>query len=178
MISLKKLVTLASCLVLTASFYAGLSIKKIEAYQYSPIGANTDATRNRELLWVYNATANGHDVGDVVVWTDGSVADGLEIDQTTTANNGLVAGVIAVSSVSATSWGWLQTHGYHSAVRIAVANSAGDSLVTSGTAEAATVYTMAQATGTAANEGRTFGVLGVALEATTTSTTVKALLYR
>lgn len=129
---------------------------------------------------VYNSDTDAKEVGDVVVWKDGSTfGDGMEITTTTTANNGLVAGVICEHTISGNGWGFVQTHGYHSGITIGVANSAGDSLVTSGTAEAAGVYSVLQATGTqASGEARTFGVFAVALEATTSSTTVKGFIYR
>lgn len=149
-----------------------------KAFQYGNAAlSNTDAGRHRELLWVYNSDNVAHEDGDVVVWFDGSTSDGLEISTTTTANNGLVAGV-CFGDISATSWGFIQTHGYHDSVTIGVANSAGDMLVTSTTGEAAGVYSVAQATGTGANQSAIFGVFAVALEATTSSTTVKAFIIR
>lgn len=145
------------------------------AYQFGSGSMNTDEERHRQVLWVYNADNVAHEDGDVVVWTDGSLADGLEISTTSTANNGLVAGV-CLGDIPANSWGWLLTRGYHDSITIGVANSAGDALVTSSTAEAAGVYSVAQATGTSSNQSNTWGVFAVALEATTSSTTVKGIV--
>ena len=133
------------------------------AFQFGSGSMNTDEQRHRQLLWSYNADVVAHEDGDVVVWNDGSIQDGVEIETTTTANNGLVAGVV-LGDIAATSWGWVQTHGYHDSITVGTV-SAGDSLVTSTTGEQAAAYTIAQATGTAANEGAIFGVFGVALAA-------------
>ena len=174
----KKAVLFLSTVLMSGALFLSVQTKqRAIAYQFTSIQSETDSTRHRQLLWAYNADSVAHENGDVVVWYDGT-NDGLEFSTTTTANNGLVAGVVAPKTVAATSWGFIQTHGYHSAITIGVANSAGDALVTSTTGEAAGVYSVAQATGTASNQSNTFGVLGVALEATTSSTTVKGFILR
>lgn len=144
----------------------------------NPALANTDEERNAVYEWVYNSDDVAHEAGDVVVYKDGTY-DGVEISTTTTANNALVAGVVAYGETcAATSWCKIQVAGYHPAVTISVANSARDALVTSTTGEGAGVYSVAQATGTLTGESASFGVFAVALEATTSSTTVKAFLFR
>lgn len=136
-------------------------------------GRVDDPLRNRDVIAVYNADDVSHSAGSVLVWKDGTT-DGLEVSSTTTANNSLVAGVVPYGvTIAAQSYGLLQTSGYHQAIKIGVANSAGDSLVTSTTGEKATPYTILMATATAAR-----GVFATALEATTSSTTVKGFIYR
>lgn len=176
MISSKKLLAL-SVLLATSLLTSAVFWKKADANQAQTIGLNTDAERNRELLWVYNADNVAHEVGDVVVWTDGSISDGVEITTTTTGNNGLVAGVVAMSDIPATTWGFIQTHGYHSGITITGSVAAGDSLVTSGTGEAGATYTIAQATGTAANQAIIRGVFAAAL-ASDSGGVVKGFIYR
>lgn len=136
------------------------------AYQFGSGTMNTDEERNQCLLRVLNADAVAHEAGDVLVWKDGTY-DGLEVSTTTSANIRLIAGFVPYGyTLPASDWGWLQTCGYHPAITIAVANSAGDCLGTSTTAEATDVTTTAGACG------------AVALEATTSSTTVKGLIHR
>lgn len=173
---LKTSLLFAGFLSLAAVGSLFINTQRVVAYQLTSSGAITDASRNRVLIRVLNSDAVAHEVGDVLVWKD-STYDGVNVATTTTANNGLVAGVVALDTLAASSEGWLQVSGYHSGVTIAVANAAGDSLVTSTTAEGATKYTIAMATGAAANQAAiATGVFGVALEATTSSTTVKALI--
>lgn len=155
----------------------GVFGSSVKAYQFGSGSMNTDEERNRIVIQVYNADTVAHEDGDVAVWNDGSIQDGVEVTTTTTANNGLVAGVFLGDCPAAT-WCTLLTHGYHDSVTIAVANSARDALVTSTTGEAAGVYSVAQATGTASGEATSFGVFATALEATTSSTTVKAFIHR
>lgn len=159
---------------------AGMAVNKVYSECVEEIGL-TDGKRNVDVnadcIWAYNSDNVAHEKGDVVVYFDGT-NDGIEFSTTTTANNGLVMGVVANDTIAATSYGWIQKRGYHSGITIGVANSAGDSLVTSTTGEAAGVYSVAQATGTATGESQSFGVFAVALEATTSSTTVKGFLFR
>jgi hypothetical protein len=174
---MKKAGLLAAFVFLAGLMLTAIDTQQAVALHINPSLKDTDALRHRVLLWVYNADNVAHEDGDVVVWTDGSVADGLEITTTTTANNGLVAGVVAPDTIAATAYGFIQLSGYHDGVTIGVANSAGDSLVTSTTGESAGLYTIAMATGAAANQAAIdTGVFGVAFEATTTSTTVKAII--
>ncbi len=153
-------------------------VARLFAAYGNPIQDATQGESTAEFISVYNADDVTHEVGDVVVFAANSTYD-LAITTTTTANNGLVAGVIAGQDCAAATFCRVQVAGYHGGVTIGVANSAGDSLVTSTTGEAAGVYSVVQATGIAgSNQATTFGVFGVALEATTSSTTVKAWLMR
>jgi len=160
-----------------AALALGLSVTAVRAYQDNPILGQLDSGRNHRHIEVLNADNVAHEVGDVLVWKDGTY-DGIEVSSTTTANNGLVAGVVCEREMPANGVGFIQVQGYHSAITIGVANSAGDSLVTSTTGEAAGVYSVAQATGTASGQSQVNGVFAVALEATTSSTTVKGFIYR
>ena len=182
---IKKALLLASFLTLAAFGGVLIESKRAVAYQLSGIGDAGGSERNRVLITVFNDDAVAHEVGDVVVWSDGSTHDdGIEITTTTTAHNNLVAGVVALYDIPGNSFGYIQTSGYHAAVTIGVANSAGDALVTSTTAEAVGVFAVTgttTTTGTAvtiAEVVRVFSVVGIALEATTSSSTVKVLLNR
>lgn len=124
----------------------------------------TDEERNAEYETLYNSDAVAHEVGDVVVYKDGTY-DGLEISSTTSAGNKLVAGIIALRDCPATSWCTVQVSGYHAAITVDVATAAGDALSTSTTAEAATVDNTAGP-----------DQFAICLEATTSSTTVKGIL--
>lgn len=158
----KKLVALSALLVASLLTTAVFQ-KQADAYQFRGISQNTDAGRHAQLLWVRNADNVAHEDGDVVVWTDGSVADGLEISTTTTGNNGLVAGVVAQTSIAAGEWGFIQTHGYHGSIQVTGTVAAGDSLVTSSTGEVGATITIAQSTGAAANQSLIKGVYAHAL---------------
>jgi hypothetical protein len=147
------------------------------AYQFGGGSRNIDATRNQMKIQVYNADNVAHEVGDVVVWTDGSVSDGVEVTTTTTANNSLVAGVVVDADIPAASWGWIQTMGYHATVTVTGTVTAGDQICTSTTGEAARAYTIADSTGTAAGQGEDNGVFGVALTSDSGGT-VKAFIHR
>ncbi len=137
------------------------------------IGLNTDAGRNSTYLSVYNSDNVDHEAGSVLVYKDGTY-DGVEVSSTTSAANPLVAGAVPYGeTLLATSWGRVQVTGYHPAVLIAVANSAGDSLVTSTTGEKATTLTLAIATTTVSAQQAVFGT---AFEATTSSTNVKCII--
>ena len=114
-----------------------------------------------EYVTVLNADAVAHEVGDIVVWSDLST---MTVSTTTSANLRNFAGVVAFKDLAANGKGLIQTFGYHSAISIGVANSSGDCLGTSTTAEVAGVTTTAGA------------CIAVALEATTSSTTVKGLI--
>lgn len=141
-------------------------------------GAAEDASRSAEYMYVYNADRVSHPVGSVMVFNAPATNyPGLEVSTTTTANNSLVAGVVALNAIPATGWGFIQTYGYHPAVKIAQANTAGDILVTTTTAESSGLFTIAMATGTATQEGKqAYGPFAITLETTTSSTTVKAFI--
>lgn len=155
---------------------AALSVLLMSVPSYArysnPALKDSDAQRNAVYEWVYNSDNVAHEVGDVVVYKDGTY-DGVEVSTTTTAANPLVAGVVVGNTIAATSWGNIQVAGYCPTVTIGVANAAGDPLVTSTTGEAAGVLDIATATTTVSAQSAVFAV---AFEATTTSTTVKAIL--
>lgn len=166
----------AAFILVAGLFSVFTHVKHIEAYQtHAVLSGSSDASTNALYVGVKNADDVAHEIGDVVVWNDGT-DDGVEVTTTTTANHGLVAGVVALKDIPASGLGLVQVAGYHSAVTVAVATSAGDTLVTSTTGEAATTYTLAMATGSLTNEATTLGPFAVAFEATTTSTTVKAII--
>lgn len=151
---MKKLLLAIAVLGISAGVYAKNA---------GEAGAATNPARNAQYLWVLNADAVAHEVGDIVVWKDGTY-DGVEVSTTTSADSKLVAGIVAQATLPASDWGFIQVSGYHSAITIGVANSAGDCLGTSTTAEAAGVTTTAGA------------CIATALEATTSSTTVKGMI--
>lgn len=156
--NLKKM--LFSPLFVLAVSLAGLSVG---AYQFGGGSVNTDEERNQIKIQVYNTDNVAHEVGDVLVWKDGSISDGVEVSSTTTANNSLVAGVVVDNTIAATSWGWIQTSGYHGSITVTGTVTAGDLLTTSTTGEAGRTYTVVDSTGSIAGEGDDFGVYGVAL---------------
>lgn len=153
--------------LLAAGFLvAGLgSYMAIQAGLSNPIGAQTDPAVNNVYMQVYNADNVTHEVGDVVVWYDGSLTDGIEITTTTTANNSLVAGVVDIKDISATSYGLILVSGYTDDLATDTNVAAGDNLVTSTTGEVCTTYTLAMSTGALTNEAIKQGVFGVALTA-------------
>lgn len=143
------------------------SAVSVKAFQASGASGRDDAARHAEYLWVRNSEASTALAnGDVVEWYDGTTVDGLEVKLGSTGDQKLVAGV-AIGAVAAGEWGFIQVRGYHSAIKIATANSAGDGLSIG-------------ATSGKAKSDNTAGMdnFGVALEATTSSTTVKGFIYR
>lgn len=157
--------------------FVGLAtVKSVSATHTNPSLSTTEAKRNANYVYVYNEDAADHEAGDVCIYVLPASATypGLSVSTTTTANVARVAGVVPYGeTLKASKWGRLQTYGYHPAVTIAVANSAGDGLITSTTAEAAGVLSIATSTTTVTAD---HAVFGIALEATTSSTTVKTLL--
>ncbi len=172
----KKLVALSALLV-TSLLTSAIFQKKADAYQFRQISSNTDAGRHAQLEWVYNSDVLAHETGDVVVWKDGSVADGLEVSTTTTANHGLVAGVVVDRTIDAAGWGFIQTHGYCNSINVTGTVAAGDPLVTCTTGEVGATRTIAQSTGTAANEALIEGVYATALTSDSGGT-VKGFIIR
>lgn len=153
----------------------GVSFSLSHARFGNPALANTDPQRNAEFESFHNEDDVTHEVGDVVVYKDDD-HDGVDISTTTTANNSLVAGVIAVRDCPADTWCTVQTKGYHSAITVTGTVAAGDLLTTSTTGEAARAYTIADSTGTTAGQGEDFGVFAVALTADA-SNTVKGFIF-
>lgn len=125
----------------------------------------TDVKSHNMLIFVKNTSGSAVENGDVVAWKDGTI-DGLEVTSTATANSKLVAGIVYPNTIADGAWGTVMVYGYHSAITIGVANSAGDCLGTSTSAEATGITTTAGA------------CVATALEATTSSTTVKGLVHR
>lgn len=147
----KKLVLVAAFLGLTGVVHAN---------QGSGDMTLTSGGRNAEYLRVYNGDAyQTREIGDVVVYVDGTY-DGVEIGTTTTVNNALVAGVVAHADIAPLTWGWIQVAGYNDDIACDTAVAAGDSLITSGTAEASTSFTVLIATSTSPED---HGVFAVAL---------------
>lgn len=162
---------------LASSLIASVFINtRLYAAYGNPVMDVRNPESTAEYITVQNGAAEVLEVGDVVVFQIDTTY-GIEVVETTTANNGLVAGVIAQKDCAVGDTCVVQTRGYNGAVNVDVATSAGDTLVTSGTGEFSTVYTVAQSTGTSANQSRAAGPFAVALEATTSSTTVKAFLF-
>lgn len=153
---MKKVIGAVSALFLGAALFAG----DVDLTNASEVA---DATKYNKLLRVYNADAVAHENGDVVVFQyDSTYA--LEVATTTSADSKLVAGIVYPKTMAANSWGTIMVYGYHPAITIGVANSSGDCLGTSTTAEATGVTTAQGA------------CVAVALEATTSSTTVKGFV--
>ena len=123
-------------------------------------GASTD---KNILVEVYNADSNALENGDVVVYALDSTR-GLAVTDTTSADSPKVAGIVYPNTIAVGGYGTIMIYGYHPAVSVAVAHADGALLGTSTTAEATGVVT---AVGS---------VVAVALEATTSSTTVKAFV--
>jgi hypothetical protein len=171
-------------LLLVAGVMAGVAMiggRGLYAYITNQATTATSPAANALFVPVHNEDNVAHEVGDVVVWSD-NTHDGVDVTTTTSANAPLVAGVVAIKDIPASGYGLVQVAGYHSAVTISVANSAGDALVTSTTGESAGVFTVTgttTTTGTAATSTELLnyrGVFGVALEAGTSSTTIKAII--
>ncbi len=155
---MKKLVASMFALVLGAVAFADTKVG-------DAVKDRTDVTSHNLLITVKNVTASAVENGDVVLWKDGTI-DGLEVEAAASANSKLVAGIVYPNTIAAGAWGTVMVYGYHPAITIGVANSAGDCLGASGTAEATAVTTTAGA------------CVATALEATTSSTTVKGLVHR
>lgn len=120
-------------------------------------GSATDPSNRAEYIYVHNTDALVHEVGTILVWKD-STYDGVDVSSTVSANNALVAGVVAIRDIPASGWGFIQVYGYHATVATDGNVTAGDSLVTSTTGEQCTPYTILMATATAAR-----GIFGTAL---------------
>lgn len=149
---MNKLLVAASLLVFGVAAHA------------APAGAFGDPTDTlNQYVYVENADAVAHEVGDIVVWSDIST---MKVSTTASASDNLVAGVVAHNDLPASGKGFIQTYGYHPGVTVGVATAVGDMLVTSTTEEAAGVN----------NSGEATAVFGSATEVTTTSTTVKCFI--
>jgi hypothetical protein len=164
----KGLGAVASLAVLAGVIGVGLS-RKASADLTNPVVSNTDPAGNAQFIWCHNLDAVDHGVGSVVVYSGTSaVLPGVDVSTTTSADSALVAGVVALNTLPASGYGWVQVAGYNSAIKVTVATSAGDILTTSTTAEKVKV----NASGTTATS------VAMALEATTASTTVKGIILR
>lgn len=147
---------LALAAVLVAGTVSADQVLNVAGFKGAPTDKNI-------LVEVYNADSNAVENGDVVSYTY-SATKGLAITDTTSAADPKVAGIVYPNTIAAGAYGTIMVYGYHPAVTIAVANDDGALLGTSTTAEATGIVT---AVGS---------VVAVALEATTSSTTVKAFV--
>jgi hypothetical protein len=151
-------------LVVFAAFLGIAAIARADSS--SGVNTLTDGTRNLRLLVVHNTDAVDHAAGEVLVYKDDSY-DGVDVSSTTSADNKLVAGVVPSGyTLPASGWGFIQTQGYHPAIKISVSNAAGDMLTTSTTSGQVKVN----------NSGTPATVVAKTLEATTSSTTVKGFI--
>jgi hypothetical protein len=153
---MKKFIGVFAALLAGAALYAG----SVDITNPSEI---KDATKYNKLVRVYNADTVAHENGDVVVWAYDATY-GVAITSTTSDSNKLFAGVVYPNTIAAYGVGTIMVEGYHTAVAVEDATAIGDCLGTSATAESAGVTTTAGACG------------AIALEVTTTSTTVKAFI--
>lgn len=151
-----------------------IGVASLAAALDNPIGLATNSEINARYIQVRNSDNVTHEVGDVVVYVDGT-NDGIDITTTTTANNALVAGVVAVKDIAAGAYGLVQVYGLNTSVATDGNVTAGQALVTSTTGEVCTSYTVAMATGTLTGEAISPGVFGVAL-ATDTGTVAPVIL--
>lgn len=124
----KKIMLFSGLFLLAGVFGVSMFTQSSYATSGGNIGPNDANKRNSNWLWVYNTDNVAHEPGDVVVWKDGD-HDGLDIATTTSYANMLVAGVVVGSTISATSWGFIQTHGYCPLVNLSSAVAAGDNHV-------------------------------------------------
>lgn len=151
---MKKFIVLSALLSVSAFAVAGVA---------NTAGFNGAPTDKNVVVKVYNADGVAHENGDVVEYVYNS-SYGLAIATTTSASSKAVAGIVYPDTIPANTFGTILIYGYHPAITIGVANSAGDCLGTSTTAEATGLTTTADA------------CVAVALEATTSSTTVKGFV--
>lgn len=126
-------------------------------------GFKGSSTDKNILVEVYNADGVAHTNGSVVVY-GANTAYGLAITSTTSASSTLGAGVVYPKTIAANSFGTIMIYGYHPAVKVGEVTAVGSLLGTSTTADVTGVVT---GVGT---------VIARALEVTTSSTTVKALV--
>ncbi len=169
---MSQILKLASFVGLAAFMGTLMPRPSAEAALSNPVGSQTDPAINAEYIMVINNDTLAHEVGDVLVYVD-STYDGINVSSTTTAANPLVAGVVAVADIPASGAGLLQVSGYHSGVTVGVAVTAGDSLTTSTTGEAAGILTIATATTTVTAQESVFGTV---FATAVTSTTCKAII--
>jgi hypothetical protein len=153
---MKKVIAFAVALFAASSILAG-------SVDITNPGRTTDTGNYNKLLRVYNADTVAHENGDVVVWQYDATY-GIEITTDTVGSSTLVAGIVYPDTIPAASFGTIMVYGYHPAITVGVATSVGSILGTSTTGEACGVVT---AVGS---------VVATALEATTSSTTVKGFV--
>ncbi len=169
---MSQILKLASFVGLAAFIGLLMPRPSLEASLANPVGSQTDPAINAEYIMVINNDAVAHEVGDILVYVD-STYDGINVSSTTSAANSLVAGVVAIADLPASGAGLLQVSGYHSGVTVNVAVTAGDSLVTTTTGEAAAPLTIATATTTVTAQEAVFGTV---FATAVTSTTCKAII--
>lgn len=173
-ISKYKFLGLALALVGMAGL---LVVKPVSARLSAPVQFQTDPAINVDYIQVYNSDNVAHEVGDVVVYKVTAGLDGIGISTTTTANNSLVAGVIAQRDCAAATYCTVQVYGYNATITIAATVSAGDALVTSTTGEGATPYTFVMSTGSLAGQATSYAVFGISLVGST-GTTTQGFIFR
>lgn len=158
--------------------FLGLAGLSVTNYVHAGTNGLTDPDRNGDasLLWVLNSDAVAHTTGTVVIYHTAGTYPGLSVSTTITANSGLGAGVVVQNSLPASGWGWIKTSGYVE-MKVQSGVTAGDTVVTSTTAEKGGVYTVANATGTAAGEAISNSKIGTVIE-TATDGTAKVILTR
>lgn len=151
----------------------------VHARSGSGDATETSGGRNVVKEWVYNSDANDHAAGAVVIYTSGGgTYPGVSVTTTTSANSGLVAGVVVDRTLPGNGWGFIQVTGYCATVNVDFDVTAGDTLVTSTTSAKAQPITVAQSTGTASGQTQAMGKMGISLETSTAHSTVKAVLFR
>lgn len=123
-----------------------------------------DVKQNNILITVKNTSGSAVENGDLVIWKDGTL-DGLEVSSTATANSKLIAGVVYPSTIADGAYGTIMVYGYHPAIELSAANTAGDCIGTSTTAEEGAPTTTVGA------------CIATALETTASSTTVKGFVH-
>lgn len=149
-------------------------VKTVVMAEGNPILPQTDSARNREYVRVYNEDGVSHASGTVMIYVlpvpaGTATYPGQSVSTTSTGGVVRVAGVVPSSeTLNATSWGRLQTFGYHSAILSSSTITAGDALVTSTNTGVAVSETIANSTTTV---GADYGVFATALDSITFSST-------
>ena len=121
-------------LIVLVAFLLICSVTNVQAYFKIADPATADGAGNIKIP-VYNNSGSALDVGDVVIWDIGEATgdDDLYVTTTTTANTGLVAGVVSAAIASA-STGSIITYGLAECdIGSATITGAGIPLCTSGT---------------------------------------------
>lgn len=139
-----------------------------QAY-FGAADAQTTESSGSVKVTVYNNSGSDLDVGDVVVWDIGSSTgdNDLYITTTTTADTGIVAGVVYPSAISTGNQGAIVVYGFAECDTSSLGINAGGTMCTSGTAGAGdtcanagtagnNAYAIASAVGTASAQVNCF----------------------